>query len=78
MKQKNYPQIPDEEYKKALGQLTMQINAVLNCFRCYGLDILVDGAAKECVILAEQFGMRVRGKNQIIKVRDTPARRPTE
>ena len=73
-----YPRISEQEYKKALGQFRMQLTGIMNCFRCYGMDADVEGATEEIVVLVEQFGMRVRGKNNMIKVRDTPRRRPTE
>lgn len=74
----NYPRIPQEEYDKAIGQFRLQLNGIMNCFRCYGLDQDVDGAIGEIVMLAEQFGMRVRGKDVPIKVRENPRRKPME
>ncbi len=78
MKVSNYPRIPQDEYNKAVGQFRLQLNGIMNCFRCYGLDQDVDGAIAEIVMLAEQFGMRVRGKDTPIKVRDKPRRKPIE
>ena len=70
--------IPQEQYDKALGQFKLQLNGIMNCFRCYGLDPDVDGATGEIIKLAEQFAMRIRGKDIPIKVRDKPRRKPTE
>ncbi len=70
--------IPQEQYDKALGQLRLQLGGVMNCFRCYGMGEDVDSAIIEIIKLAEQFSMRVRGKDIPIKVRDTPRMRPTE
>ena len=70
--------IPQESYDKALGQFRLQLGAIMNCFRCYGLQEDVDGAMLEIVKLAEQFAMRVRGKDIPIMVRSKPRRRPTE
>ena len=70
--------IPQEQYDKALGQFRLQLGSIMNCFRCYGLDQDVDGASDEIVKLAEQFGMRIRGKNIPIRVREVPRRKPTE
>jgi len=70
--------IPEEQYQKALGQFSMQLNGIMNCFRCYGLEQDVDGAIPEIVKLAEQFAMRVRGKDIPIMVRSKPRRRPTD
>lgn len=69
--------IEQEKYDKAVGQLRLQLNGVFGCFRCYGLDIFVDGAIDECVNLAVQFSMRVRGKDTPIKMRNRPQGRPT-
>ncbi len=70
--------IDQDKYDKAIGQLRLQMNGIFNCFRCYGLDIFVDGAIDECVNLAVQFSMRVRGKDTPIKLKNHPQRRPTE
>ena len=70
--------IPQEQYDKALGQFRLQLNGIMNNFRCYGLNDDVDGATKEIIKLTEQFAMRVRGKDIPIRVRETPRRRPTE
>jgi len=70
--------IPEEQYQKAIGQLRMQLNGIMNCFRCYGLEHDVEGAIPEIVKLTEQFAMRVRGKDVPIMVRSKPRRRPTE
>ncbi len=70
--------IPQEQYDKALGQFRLQLNGIMNCFKCYGLDNDVEGACEEIIKLAEQFSMRIRGKNVPIKVRETPRRKPTE
>ena len=70
--------IPQESYDKAIGQFRLQLNGIMNNFRCYGLDNDVDGAIPEIVKLAEQFSMRVRGKDVPIKVRNEPRRKPTE
>ena len=73
-----YQRIPQEEYDKALGQFRLQLNGIMNCFRCYGLNLDVDGAIGETVKLAELFAMRVRGKEIPIMVRNKPRRKPTE
>ncbi len=69
--------IDQDKYDKAVGQLRLQLNGVFVCFRCYGLDVFVDGAIDECVNLAVQFSMRVRGKSIPIKMRGEPRPRPT-
>uniref|UniRef100_A0A6M3LC78 Uncharacterized protein n=1 Tax=viral metagenome TaxID=1070528 RepID=A0A6M3LC78_9ZZZZ len=74
----DYIRINQEIYDKAIGQFRLQLGAIMNCFRCYGLQEDVDGAMVEIVKLAEQFAMRVRGKDISIMVRSKPRRRPTE
>ena len=73
-----YPRLPDDDYKKLVFQLKGQFGAILNVFRCYGLDPYVDQAIKECVRVSENFGMAVRGANRPIHIYSTPKRRATE
>ena len=74
----NYPKIPQEQYDKALGQFRLQLNAIMNCFRVYGLDHDVNMATEEIIKLTELFSMRVRGKDTPIVVRKEPRRKVTE
>ncbi len=74
----DYPKVSEESYRKALGQFSLQLLGIMNCFRCYGMDNDVDGAVDEIITLAEQFAMRVRGKDIPIRVRDVPRRTPLE
>lgn len=53
--------LSDEEYSKAVGQLRLQLNGVMSPFRQYGQDVFIPQAVDECVRLAEDFGLRVRG-----------------
>ncbi len=39
-------------------------------FCMYGMDVLVPGAVREIVRLAEDFGLRVRGVDQAISLED--------
>ena len=61
--------ISDGDYSKALGQLKLQLNGVFRPFNMYGQHIYIPGAIDEVVDLAEQFGMRVRGKDTPIILR---------
>lgn len=70
--------LSDADYKKAIGQFRLQLNGIMANFKCYGMDNDVVGATEEIIKLAEQFGMRVRGKDTPIQVRTSPRRRPTE
>ncbi len=74
----NYQKIPDEQYQKLKFQLRGQFIAILNVFRCYGLDPFVEGAIEECVKVAENFGMAVRGKDKPIHILQEPKKRATE
>ena len=74
----NYPKVSQDDYDKAKGQFRLGLHPILNCFRCYGQDHDVDEATEEIVRLAELFGMRVRGADIPINVREKPRRKPTE
>ncbi len=63
-----YPRIPDDDYAKALGQYRLQVGGVLGAFDLYGMGDYIPGALQTIVSLTEQFGMRIRGKDQIIQV----------
>ncbi len=65
----NYPKIPDEQYKKAVGSLRLQLNDVFSVFGIYGQGIFIAGAIEETIELAEQFGQRIRGDDIPIKLR---------
>jgi len=62
----SYPRIPQNDYDKARGQFRLQVGEVLSVFRFYGQNIYIPGALEEITELAEQFAMRIRGKNQPI------------
>jgi len=55
------PWLSDSDYKKAVGQLRLQFNGVFEPFHGYGQGVFIPGAIEECVKLAEDFGLRVRG-----------------
>ncbi len=65
-KYENIPWLSDEEYRKAEGQLRLQLNGVFEPFKMYGLDILVPGAIDETVKLAQDFSLRTRGVDKPI------------
>ncbi len=73
-----YTRIPEEQYAKLRFQLRGQFIAILNIFRCYGLDPHVDQAVEECVKVSENFCMAVRGKDKPIHILTKPKRRATE
>ncbi len=73
-----YQRIPEDDYRKLLFQLRGQMGAILNVFRCYGLNDYVDQAIEECVKVAENFGMAVRGKDKPLHVLSEPKRRATD
>ncbi len=74
----NYQRIPDSQYNKLRFQLQGQFTAILNVFRCYGLNNDVDQAIEECTKVAENFGMAVRGSGKPIHILHAPKRRATE
>ena len=73
-----YQRIPEAQYKKLLFQLRTQLGAILNVFRCYGMQGDVDIAIEECVKLTENFSMTVRGKKSPIHILNQPKRRALE
>ena len=56
-----YIVLNDEDYAKAVGQLRLAIGAILTTFDMYGMGVYINGAQKEILSLAEDFGQRVRG-----------------
>jgi len=73
-----YSRIPESEYRKLLFQLRSQMAAILNVFNCYGLNNDVTQAVGECVKVAENFGMALRGKSTPIHILTKPKRRVLE
>lgn len=55
--------LPQEEYDKTISQLRLQLNGVFNVFNLYGQGVYIPLAIEECVRLAEDFGLKVRGVN---------------
>ncbi len=60
--------LEDADYRKAVSQLRMQFTGVFKPLRLYGQGVFVDGAIEECVKLAEDFGLRVRGIDKAISL----------
>ncbi len=60
--------LSDEEYQKLVGQLRVQLSGVFRPFHYYGMDVFVPPAINECVKLAEDFGLRVRGVDHPISL----------
>ncbi len=73
-----YQRLPEENYRKLMFQTRSQFAAILNVFRCYGLNDFVDGAIEECMTLTENFGMTVRGKEKPIHILKEPKRKATD
>ena len=63
-----YEKIPEDAYRKAVGQFRLALNDVFKPFNCYGLHIFIPGAIDEIIELTEKFGMRVRKKDIAISV----------
>jgi len=60
--------LSEDDYKKAVSQLRMQINGVLTIFNVYGQDVFIPSAVGEIVKLCEDFGLRVRGVDKAISL----------
>lgn len=72
-----YPRLPDDEYAKAKGQLSINAYGIFNFMEVegsnpvqyqYGLGVYVDGAVREIVRLAEDFSLRCRGVDKPISL----------
>lgn len=73
-----YIKIPEDKYRKLLFQARGQYAAILNVFKCYGMNIYVDQAIEECMKVTENFGQAVRGDDKPIHILQEPKRRITE
>jgi len=74
----DYTRISESDYLKLVFQLRGQFLAILNVFRCYGMDAYIDTAVIECTTVAENFGMALRGKRKPIHILHEPKRRAIE
>ena len=74
----NYIKVNEVVYQKLLFQTRGQFIAILNVFRCYGMDTFVDLAIEECIKVTENFGQIVRGGDKPIHILIEPKRRITE
>jgi len=73
-----YTKLPESSYKKLLFQARGQYVAILNVFKCYGMDIFVEQAIEECMKVTENFGQAVRGDDKPIHILEKPKARITE
>ena len=74
----NYQKIPEEQYRKLLFQTKGQFMAILNVFKCYGMEVFVEQAIEECMKVTENFGQVVRGDDKPVHILDKPKARITE
>ena len=74
----SYTKIPEEQYKKLEFQARGQFGAILNVFRCYGMEAFVDQAIDECMNVTDHFGQAVRGDEKPIHILEKPKARITE
>ncbi len=74
----NYQKIPEDAYRKLVFQARGQYTAILNVFRCYGMDDFVDQAIGECMKVTENFGQAVRGSKAPIHILSSLKQRATE
>lgn len=69
MKHYGYPRLPDEEYYNAVSEFKRAAGKLLGqTLTMYGYQDMVPGLTDQITGMAEQFGMRVRGKAQPIHV----------
>ncbi len=60
--------LSDGDYAKAIGQARLQVGGILSPLRLYGQNIICDQALDQIMIIVEQFGKRVRGKDVPITI----------
>lgn len=68
----DYPDIhwlEQRDFDKAVGQLRLQLNGVLEPFQLYGQGDYIPGAISGIVDLAIDFSLRVRGVDKPIQYR---------
>ena len=62
--------LPDDKYKKAEGQLRLQVGEILSVFGIYGMQDYIPGAIEEIVEVAIDFSKRVRGADHPIELKN--------
>ena len=70
-----YPKISDDAYAKLCFQAKGQLNAIMNTFDCYGMGMYIPPAVVEQMMVLENFGMIIRGKEIPIHILDKPKER---
>ena len=53
----------DNEYAKIMGQFRLRVGALMMPLRQYGQGPFVDGALSAIMLLADQMGQKLRGKD---------------
>jgi hypothetical protein len=61
--------LPEDEYRKILGQFRLNLHDTLGCFNMYGLGELIPGAEEEIMDLLEASLKRVRGRDVPIQIK---------
>jgi len=65
----DYPKISEADYLKAIGQFRTLVGTLLSStYNMYGYQNYAAPVAQVIVDLAEQFGMRIRGKDVPIEL----------
>jgi len=65
----DYPKISEADYLKAIGQFRTLVGTLLSStYDMYGYQNYAAPVAQVIVDLAEQFGMRIRGKDVPIEL----------
>jgi hypothetical protein len=61
--------LPEEEYKKILGQFKLKLHDTMSCFDMCGLGVFIPGAEEEIMDLLEASLKRVRGRDVPIQIK---------
>ena len=55
--------LAEDDYKKIMGQARLTIGGVLHPLRLYGQGVYCDQAVDQIMIIVEQVGKRLRGRD---------------
>jgi hypothetical protein len=76
IKDYNYPRLPNDEYYAAISEFKREAGKLISStYSMHGYQDYHPHVLGCLVELAEQLGMRLRGKSQIIKLDDGYAKR---
>jgi len=76
MSDDDYPRIPEADYRQALDEARRSYEEILSVYDKYGYAVFNLHNIQRCLDVAEQFAMKVRGKNITIQPRSLVSHAP--